>query len=91
MASVGVRDLRAGLATFVRRARLGERVVVTVDGHPVAQLGPVDADAMGVSIGDLVARGTLLAPRRRGDFVPAEPLALYSGARIDRALHQIRT
>lgn len=90
MASVGIRDLRAGLAMFVRRARLGERVVVTVDGHPVAQLGPVDADPMGVSIPDLVARGVVLAPRRRGDFVPPEPLALVSGARIDRALDQIR-
>ena len=91
MTLVGVRDLRAGLATFLRRARAGERLLITVDGHPVAQLGPVNADPMGVSVTDLVARGALLAPRRRGDFIPAEPLALYSGARIDRALAQIRT
>ena len=91
MTYVGVRELRSALATFLKRAHSGERIVVTVDGRAVAQLAPVSPDVTGASIGDLVARGAVVAPRRRGDFVPAEPLALLSGARIDRALREIRS
>lgn len=91
MASIGVRELRAALSTFVKRAQSGERIVVTVDGHPVAQLAAVSPDVAGVSIDDLVARGAVIAPRRRGDFVPASPLTLATGARIDRALREIRS
>lgn len=90
MAQVGIRELRAALATYVRRAQAGERVVVTVDGAPVAQVSPVGADFAGVAMGDLVARGAVHAPRRRSDFVPGDPVLLSSGARIDRALGQVR-
>lgn len=90
MALIGVRDLRSALATYVRRANAGERVVITVDGAPVAELGPVQASGLGVSLDDLVARGVVLPPRRRGDFMPHEPSLLYSGMRIDRAVSEIR-
>ncbi|MEY3290168.1 MAG: hypothetical protein RLY19_259 [Actinomycetota bacterium] len=90
MAIVGMREFRSALSTYIRRAQMGERVVVTVDGSPVAQLSNMGSDYSGITIADLVARGLVLAPRRRGDWVPVEPLTLYSGARIDRALAQIR-
>lgn len=91
VANVGIREFRAAIATFVKRAQIGERIVVTVDGRPVAQLGAVGPDHTGATLSDLVARGAILAPRRRGDFVPADPLVLVSGARIDRALREIRS
>lgn len=90
MAQTGIRELRAALATYIRRAQAGERVVVTVDGRPVAQISPVGTDHSGATPPDLIARGALLAPRRRGDFVPGDPVLLSSGARIDRALGQVR-
>lgn len=90
MAIVGMREFRSALSTYIRRAQMGERIVVTVDGSPVAQLSNMGSDYSGITIADLVARGVVLAPRRRGDWMPVEPLALYSGARIDRALAQIR-
>ena len=90
MASIGMREFRQGLATFVRRAQMGERVVITVDGSPVAQLSTMSTDFSGVNIADLVARGVVHPPRRKGDWVPAEPLVLYSGTRIDRALNEVR-
>src|SRR5690606_14171409 len=37
---VGARELRQNLAAVLRQAAAGERIVVTVDGKPVAQLGP---------------------------------------------------
>lgn len=86
-----MREFRSGLALFVRRAQMGERIVITVDGTPVAQLSNMGSDFVGVSMTDLVARGIVHAPRRTGDWIPAEPLALYSGARVDRALAQVRT
>lgn len=91
MATVGIREFRSALATFMRRANMGERVVITIDGSPVAQLSSMGSDYSGITVADLVARGVLLPPRRRGDFVPPEPLTLNSGARIDRALSQVRT
>ena len=90
MAQVGIRELRAALATWIRRAQAGERVVITADGSPVAELSAVGTDFSGVTMTDLLARGAVLAPRRRGDFVPGEPVLLSSGSRIDRALGQVR-
>src|SRR5213592_4960645 len=39
---VGIRELRNDVAAVVRRAAAGERITVTVDGRPVAQLGPLE-------------------------------------------------
>ena len=64
MERVGIRVLRNNVAAVVRRASRGERVVVTVDGVPVAQLGPLDA-APGVTMDDLVAAGLVSPPGRR--------------------------
>ena len=91
MAHIGVRELRSALAVYLRRAQHGERIVVTVDGSPVAQLASLSGDHSGVSLADLVARGSVQPPRRRGDWVPAEPLALTSGSRVDRAISQVRS
>ncbi len=91
MAHIGVRELRSALALYLRRAQHGERIVVTVDGSPVAQLGALTGDHSGIALSDLVARGVVQPPRRRGDWVPNEPLLLTSGARVDRALSQVRT
>ena len=90
MAQIGVRELRSALATYLRRAQVGERVVVTVDGAPIAELGPIQTSTLDVTLDDLVARGVVHPPRRRGDFVPHEPSLLYSGVRIDKAVSEIR-
>jgi prevent-host-death family protein len=72
MERVGIRELRNNVAAVVRRASRGERVVVTVDGVPAAQLGPLEATA-GVTLDDLVAAGLLDPPGRR-DRPPAPEL-----------------
>ena len=69
MERVGIRELRNNVAAVVRRASRGERVVVTVDGVPVAQLGPLQA-APAVTLDDLVAAGLVDPPGRR-DRPPA--------------------
>ena len=59
---LGMRELRANLATVLRRAGQGERIVITVAGDPVAQLGPLDPVDGAVTMDDLAVR-RLLAPR----------------------------
>jgi antitoxin (DNA-binding transcriptional repressor) of toxin-antitoxin stability system len=43
MATVNVRSLKDDLSAWIRRAELGERVVVLRDGAPVATIVPYDA------------------------------------------------
>lgn len=60
---LGVRDLRADLATHVRRAQVGERVIVTVDGRPAAQLAPITPTGE-PDLDDLAAAGLIRRPLR---------------------------
>jgi prevent-host-death family protein len=40
--TVGVEELRARLAAYLRRANQGERITVTRSDWPVARLGPLE-------------------------------------------------
>ena len=42
LVEIGTRELRANLAAALRQVGAGERLVITVDGRPVAQLGPLE-------------------------------------------------
>lgn len=41
MKTIPQRDLRNNVSEVLRRAEAGERLTVTVNGRPVAELGPV--------------------------------------------------
>ena len=88
MRSIGIRELRAGLAEAVRRAGAGDRTVVTAAGRPVAQLGPLDADDPDLE--RLIVSGAEIAPRRTGAWRPPEPVAVWAGVRIDQVLRELR-
>jgi prevent-host-death family protein len=83
-----IRSLRAGLATAVRRAEAGDRVVVTVGGRPTAQLGPLADNAP--LLDQLVASGAVVPPRRSSPWRPPAPVAVWAGVRIDRTLAEVR-
>ena len=88
---LGIRELRGRLTSLVRRAGAGERIVITIAGRPVAQLGPVEPADASVTLDDLVARG-LLEPAHRSDR-PTEPgtrIDTWTGGRLDRALREVR-
>jgi antitoxin (DNA-binding transcriptional repressor) of toxin-antitoxin stability system len=87
---LGVRELRADLAAHLRRAGAGQRVVVSVGGRAVAQLGPIEPEQGQTVFADLVAAGAIIAPRRAdpGRLAPAVPV--WSGVRLDRALKELR-
>lgn len=86
----GIRELRGRLTSLVRRAGSGERIVITIAGRPVAQLGPVEPADQRVTIDDLAARG-LIEPARRGDRPePDTRIDTWTGGRLDRALREVR-
>ena len=64
--------------------------IVTVDGRPVAQLGPLDAVTGQVTLDDLVARGLVTPPRRTDPLPATDPVPVWSGARLDRLLRELR-
>jgi antitoxin (DNA-binding transcriptional repressor) of toxin-antitoxin stability system len=86
--SIGIRELRASLAESVRCAEAGERTVVTVGGRPVAQLGPLDADAPNLE--RLIGSGAVIPPRRTSEWRPPEPVAVWAGIRLDQVLRELR-
>jgi prevent-host-death family protein len=86
--SIGVRALRSSLAEVLRRAAAGERTVVTAGGRPVAQIGPLDADAPDLE--RLIGSGALVAPRRTSAWRPPGPVPVRAGVRLDHALRELR-
>ena len=91
MERLGIRELRNQTAAAVRRAGAGERIVITVDGRPVAQLGPLEPTG-GPSLDDLAAVGLVTPPPRRGRAVaaPPEPGPVAVDVRVDRLLDELR-
>lgn len=90
METVGIRELRANLSAAARRAGAGRRVVVTIDGEPVAQLGPVEPTDHRLTLDDLAARG-LVTPARRPDRpAPAFSMPMWAGVRLDQLVREIR-
>jgi prevent-host-death family protein len=63
MEEIGVRDLKAKLSEYVRRARLGDTILVTDRGRPAAVLGPVPGR---VRLDEGVEEGWITPARRRG-------------------------
>ena len=88
MLRIGIRELRNDVAAVVRRAAAGERVVVTVDGRPVAQLGPLEP-AGAPTLDDLIASGHVRAARRTPPD-PPDPEDAPIDARSDWILDDIR-
>ena len=66
---VGITELRANLAEWVRRAADGEEIVITDRGRPVARIVPPDPAAARMS--ELVAAGIVTPPSRRKSRRPS--------------------
>jgi prevent-host-death family protein len=87
---IAVRELRNQVSRVVRRARAGERMIITVDGVPAAEIGPVSAVERARSIDELIATGGVLAARTRTAAPPAAPLPAPSGLSTSDVLDQLR-
>ena len=63
MERVGVRELRNHTSRLVARARAGERIVITVDGVPAAEIGLSVGPSHARTMAELVAVGLVIPPR----------------------------
>lgn len=57
MATIPQRELRNNVGEVLRRAEAGERIVVTVNDRPVAELGPVSGSRPVATLRTLRALG----------------------------------
>jgi prevent-host-death family protein len=87
---IGVRELRSRLASAVREAAAGERIIITVSGQPVASLGPVEPAAGPASLADLAAAGLVTPPRRHDRPAADDAVDLPVDIRLDRVLDELR-
>jgi prevent-host-death family protein len=87
--SIGVRELRNDVAAVLRRAAGGERIVVTVDGVPTAQVGPLEPPDR-PTLDDLVATGLVQPPRRPGPLAEPAPIDPPVDIRLDDVLDDLR-
>ena len=90
MKRIAVRELRNQASKVVRRARAGERLIITVDGVPAAEIGPVSPAGQAISIAELIATGAVLAPRTRSAPPRPEPRRAPSGRSSSDVLRQLR-
>jgi antitoxin (DNA-binding transcriptional repressor) of toxin-antitoxin stability system len=68
----------------------GERIVITIDGVPAAQLGPLNDGTAVASIDDLVAAGLLRAPQATTRPPPAAPIPAPPGPTSTEILREDR-
>lgn len=72
--TVGARELKVRLGTYLRRVRNGQRLVVTDRGQPVAELRPIEAGtAIDALLVELEARGMVTRPTRKA-LTPFTPV-----------------
>jgi len=87
---MNIRELRANLAAAVREAEAGHRVVITVGGRAIAQLGPLDPGGGDATLDDLEARGLIRKARRADRPAPELIVSMPVGTRLDRLLDEVR-
>ncbi|MEI9888281.1 MAG: type II toxin-antitoxin system prevent-host-death family antitoxin [Rhizomicrobium sp.] len=73
MKTVGIRELKNSLSTYVREAKDGETIVVTDRGEPVAQLAPIKT---------LEKEHPFAEMARRGEATIGRPLSAEKKAAI---------
>lgn len=90
MERIGIRELRNHASRVVRRAHAGERIIITADGVPMAQIVPMDAPLVERSIDDLIAAGLVQAPRSTTRRSVARPLAHAAERTSTEVLTELR-
>ena len=75
--SVGSRELKNRLGTYLQWVRDGVTIIVTDRGRPVAELRPLSSERvdLGQRLEALAAQGMVTLPKRSG-LEPFEPLAV---------------
>ncbi|MFA4836320.1 MAG: type II toxin-antitoxin system prevent-host-death family antitoxin [Dehalococcoidia bacterium] len=91
MYSVGIRDLKDKLSSYLNYARQGESIIVTDRGKPIAIIHPIDDQAVlpsEITLARLAAEGIIRLSRseQRENF----PLVKVSGPSVSGAVIEDR-
>ena len=87
---IGIRELRNNTSRVVRKAMGGERVVITIDGVPAAQLGPLNDGTGSAAVEDLIGAGLLRAPRASAPAPAPRPVPAPPGRSTTEILREQR-
>ncbi|NNE94933.1 MAG: hypothetical protein HKN24_02795 [Acidimicrobiales bacterium] len=87
---MGIRTFRERLRAAMTAAQSGERIIVTIRGVPVAQLGPIESDPGTTTLESLSAAGLVNPPQRRDRPADPNPHVLAADVRLDRVIDQVR-
>ena len=90
MDRVGIRELRNYASRVVARARAGERIVITVDGIPAAEIGPIRTTGERMTLEELIAAGHVIPARRRGPPPLPKPYKVPDGRTSMEVLDELR-
>lgn len=90
MDRIALRELRNHASRVVRRARAGERLVITVDGIPMAEIGPLSAAGRTASLDELLATGAVLPARARSAPTSARPVRAPADLSSADVLRELR-
>ena len=74
----------------MRRARNGERLIITVDGVAAAEIGPVSANERAGTMEELISIGAVLAPSTRTAPPAPTPRPAPNGVSSSDVLRQLR-
>ena len=93
MKTVGIRELKNRLSTYLREARAGRTVAITDHGHVVAELTPPRTNGRQDAFAEPVRRGSITLrkndarvyrPRRKRLLAPGVLRRLLDEVRADR-------
>jgi prevent-host-death family protein len=89
--TVGSRELKTRLGTYLERVRRGETILVTDHGTPVAELRPVPVarDATEAALQRMEAEG-LITRATPGELTPFEPIRIPSGVSVSELVRADR-
>ena len=75
--TIGSRELKTRLGTYLRHVQNGQSIIVTERGRPVAELRPVDIEAHGEEavLDELVERG-ILTRQTKKPLPPFKPVRI---------------
>jgi len=91
MDRVSIRELRNDVSRIVARVRAGERLIVTSNGEPVAEIGPIRASGQKRTLEELIEAGAVIPPRSRAKPRPAHPITFRGPLSTDEILREHRS
>ncbi|HSW42444.1 MAG TPA: type II toxin-antitoxin system prevent-host-death family antitoxin [Patescibacteria group bacterium] len=90
MDRIAIRELKNYASRVVRRAKAGERIVITVDGVPAAEIGPVTEGIGKRTLEALIATRQVIPPRSSAPPQPARPARAPAGKTTTEILQEQR-